>query len=607
MKLLVILLSLLGLSSCSTMGSKRGVTKADQIQSFRFPASYKQQVAMGIAPKGMVANHKDSLYVSSELYLKASDAMMRNSYDKAHQYFAPLVEMYPKDDYLRKQYGVNLIALGKLHDAEQVFDHLYTKSKKKNYSIGLVLAGVYTANGKKDLAKMVYYQIIKNSPGQEEACVFLAKSFARSRDYSKAHALLKRCEKGSKKAIFSYYRGKIELEKENDKGAIAYFNRALKIDSSFFQAVMGIGLIHESKGRNKKALKVYKKYLARGSENYSVLSRVVYILTNQKGSKETISYMERLSTLDPDDLNLKVRLGILYTDLNRIFDAKGVFKEILEVIPTSDKILYYLGALYQQTNEYEDSITFFSKVNEDSTLFQDSNIQIGRMLNAIALDEYKEGSDRGLKKFVAFVSAKAKSHPILDVELGAILAGLYDDIDRTKDAITILEGLEGNPNFDSDDKYFLALLYEKDGDRKQAISALRSIINSEPENADALNFLGYSLLEEGVKLKEAYAHISKAVELRPEDGYIRDSLGWYHYKLGEYDDAMRELAEAWKLVNDDSIIAKHLAMAFEGAGKLGRAEYYFKKALSFCKEETEKLEIIQAVERVQSRRLPASK
>ncbi len=607
MRKLLVFLLLFALTSCASMRSGDVKSSIKKFESARFPASYKQQSEVGISPRAMAIDPATSYYVSNELFLKASDAMLRNNYDKADRYFAPLVEMFPNDQYIKKQYGVNLIALGKLQEAESTFKQLYHHSKEKDDSIGLVLAGVYTANGKKKLAKDVYNKIIAHTPGQEEACVFLAKSYASEKKYGKAHSLLRRCEKGNKRAIFAYYRGKIELEKENEKKAISYFEHALKIDGSFFQAVMGIGLIHESRGRNKEALAIYKKYLDRGDENYSVLSRVVYILTNRADGKETAKYMERLSSLDPDDLNLKVRLGILYTDLNRIDEAKGIFKEILEVIPTSDKILYYLGALYQQTNEFDDAITFFSRIDTESSLFQDSNVQIGKMLNMMALDEYREGSDRAMKKFVHFINTTSQKHSELNIELKTILAGFYDDIEQTERAISLLEDLNKDPAFDSDNKYFLALLYEKDGRRKDAIATLKNIVKVEPDNADALNFLGYSLLEEGTELKLAFEFISKAVKLRPDDGYIRDSLGWFHFKQGEYQKALEELSKAWSLVNNDSVITKHLAMAYERAGQLGKAEYYFKKALTFCKEDTEKHEIMQAYERVKSRRLPASK
>lgn len=582
-----------------------GSAPRSQLPQLRFPTSFEQYSQSDSSWK--IAEPSDKQFMADDLYLKASNAMLHNQYQEADQYWKSLVQLKPDDRYVRRQYGVNLIALGKLEEARTVFSFLYNDSKKEDYTLGLVLAGIYAADSKDSESEAIYRDILKRKPGHEEACVYLSRSLTVKKQYQTAHQLLSQCEKDNRLAVFPYYRGKIEIERKREALAVDHFLRSIKIDASYHQAVMGLGLIYETQGHQSKALEVYRRYLDHYGDNYSILSRIVYIYANGNDREKLVSAMEQLSTLDPTDINLKVRLGVAYTDLQRIDDAVAVFKEILEEVPASDKILYYLGALLVQKNSYEEAIAYFDRITSDSVLFQESRVQVARVLSAMAAAEFKEGSERGQQRFFTFVDNNSKQHPAFAASLAVIAASYYDDTGRVSEAIHVLTPYIDSELLASEDKYFLALLFEKNGQRDQCISLLRQVVAKDPDNADVLNFLGYTLLEKGGDLTEAYTHISRAVALKPEDGYIRDSLGWYYYLIGNYQQATIELQQAWQLVQNDSTVAKHLAMAHEKMGNMKKADFFLKQAIVFCKEESEKQYLIQTLEQLQQSRLPASK
>ena len=85
----------------------------------------------------------------------------------------------------------------------------------------------------------------------------------------------------------------------------------------------------------------------------------------------------------------------------------------------------------------------------------------------------------------------------------------------------------------------------------------RRVLEIEPDNADALNYLGYTWVDRGENLTEAFEMIRKAVELEPESGAITDSLGWAHYKLGEYEQAKINLEKAVVLTPASATIVDH--------------------------------------------------
>jgi tetratricopeptide (TPR) repeat protein len=112
------------------------------------------------------------------------------------------------------------------------------------------------------------------------------------------------------------------------------------------------------------------------------------------------------------------------------------------------------------------------------------------------------------------------------------------------------------------------------------IAQMRDLLRLKPDHADALNYLGYSYAERGVNLQEALALIQKAMTLKPDTGYITDSLGWVYYQMGEYDKAAVELEKANQLIPDDSTISEHLADSYLKLKKTEKAVEFYEKALT---------------------------
>jgi tetratricopeptide (TPR) repeat protein len=101
-------------------------------------------------------------------------------------------------------------------------------------------------------------------------------------------------------------------------------------------------------------------------------------------------------------------------------------------------------------------------------------------------------------------------------------------------------------------------------------------------------------------------YIEKALKLSPDDGYIRDSLGWYYFKIGKKKEALIELNHAFKKVPDDVVIAKHLAIIHKEMQNFAQAKRYLKHALDNARLMSEKREISSVLELLEKDRLPAS-
>ncbi len=554
-------------------------------------------------------------YKVNTLFLKASHASLRGNFSVSVPAWEEILSLGEKDPFIAKKYAVDLIRSGQLEKAKTILENFYRDSKTPDPNVGLVLAGFYLSNGQKEKARKIYQDVGLKIEGPE-ACILLAKTYADEKNYSKAESVLINCKKSLKNnpQLLAFRAGLYLIQKQTNN-AIKLLEQILKHDKDYEDAAISLGSIYENRKNTKKAIEIYKEFLKHDPDNYSVLTALVRIYSASEDDNDTLIYLERLSSIDSSNINLKVKLGVLYNKLARYEDAKGTFKEILEVVPDSEKIQYYLATIYLQNREIELALNYFSKIPPSGSLFKDAQIQSANILQSMAINEKGEVDDNASKKLKSFVENRVTKYPELELEMKVILASFYENSKNYPEAIKVLRSLEGRSGFGEDHGYYLASLLEKNKNIEEAQTILEKIIEKNPNNASALNFLGYTYLEQGVKLEEAYSLFKRAIKIRPEDGYIRDSLGWYYFKIGDYNRALKEVKKAWEKEKTDVTITLHLALIFQKLNNFSMAEKYFAEALKNCKQESEKLQVNQALadfqkmmaERNPVQRLPSSR
>jgi tetratricopeptide (TPR) repeat protein len=127
--------------------------------------------------------------------------------------------------------------------------------------------------------------------------------------------------------------------------------------------------------------------------------------------------------------------------------------------------------------------------------------------------------------------------------------------------------------------YSLGVLYEKTNRFEESIHQMRTLLKIDPDHADALNFIGYSYADRGINLGEAEKMIQKALQLKPGNGYMIDSLGWTYFKQNRIDLAIQYLKEAASLLPNDGTVAEHLGDAYLKAGRSQEALESYQRAL----------------------------
>ncbi|MEQ9144148.1 MAG: tetratricopeptide repeat protein [Parvibaculaceae bacterium] len=260
-----------------------------------------------------------------------------------------------------------------------------------------------------------------------------------------------------------------------------------------------------------------------------------------------------------------IDISILYTQL------------ALYLRPDFDVARTLLADLFERGDRLEDAIAAYSKVGKGSPLYQNAQIQI-----AIDLDRL-DRSREAVGRLRALIRQYPGSIEPLTA-LGDILRGREDYAEAANAYSRAIE-LAGEP----DPRYWTiyyarGMCYERIKLWPSAERDLKLALELSDEHPLVLNYLGYSWVEQKANLSEAMAMIRKAVQLRPNDGYIVDSLGWAYYRLGDYEQAVEHLERAVQLQPDDPTINDHLGDAFWQVGRRIEARFQWQHALEMGAE-----------------------
>ena len=126
--------------------------------------------------------------------------------------------------------------------------------------------------------------------------------------------------------------------------------------------------------------------------------------------------------------------------------------------------------------------------------------------------------------------------------------------------------------------YQRGIAYERLKEWPKAEPNFRKALELQPDQPQVLNYLGYSWVDMNMNLEGRPGDDPKAVDLRPSDGYIVDSLGWAYFRLGRFDDAVREMERAVSLKPEDPVLNDHLGDAYWRVGRKLEATFQWSHA-----------------------------
>jgi tetratricopeptide (TPR) repeat protein len=320
---------------------------------------------------------------------------------------------------------------------------------------------------------------------------------------------------------------------------------------------------------NARAIEFFDDYLKRYPKANDTRITYARLLLAERDYSKAREQFQKLLTENPDNPDVAVAVGLLSLELQNYDVAESNFKRALELGYRDPGMLrFYLGGISEKKQQIPQALNWYRSVM-DGTQFIPAQIKYAILLSRTG--RMKEGLQHLQQLPVANDQQRAQ---VIIAE-----AQLLRESGAYRKAFQLLSsGLEKLP--DSPELlYDRALAAEKIGKADIMEQDLRKLIGLRPDHAHAYNALGYGIAEHSSRrLPEALELIEKAIKLSPVDPYIIDSLGWVHYRMGDINQGLSYLRQAFAM-NPDPEIAAHLGEVLWMQGMKDEAKEIWQTAL----------------------------
>jgi len=360
---------------------------------------------------------------------------------------------------------------------------------------------------------------------------------------------------------------KFEANSGEFEAALLHINQLIELDNDLADAFLIKAQIHAGMGHQDLAIEAVATAVKMRPDNNRLRLQYGRMLVQMKFFDKALVHFKKLKQTMPNDENILLSLGLLSIEIGNNDQAKVYLQELLDNGYHNQQAHYYLGRIQQNNGEIMAAIANYDRVLSGEYLL-DARIRAAALLA-------KAGKiETALLKLETLNRGDQTDATRIKVSLakGEVLRS----VSRHQEAYSLYNNaLELSPE-NTDLLYARALTAEKLDLLEVTESDLKMVIMHEPENASALNALGYTLADRTERLNEAREYILKAAQLLPADPAILDSLGWVYYRLGQYEDAIKWLSKAFEQL-EDAEIAAHLGEALWMDGQTQKAKNIWNK------------------------------
>lgn len=333
------------------------------------------------------------------------------------------------------------------------------------------------------------------------------------------------------------------------------------------QGLTLLARIQHTSGDIEAALRTMKRALQSSPDNYQLRLTYARMLIDARHLKEARRQFSLLSKEDPNDADVRYALGLLALESGDLESAEQHFSELLQQHQREEESRFALGQIYESRRQYDKAIDWYGSIAQGER-FIDAQLQAARLI------AQQRGMDQARNYLHDLESQNDNERAQLLLAEGELLSSAGEH----QEAMRVFgKGLDITPK-NIDLLYARALTAEKMGRIDLLERDLKAILKQEPNNAQALNALGYTLADRTQRFKEAYGYIMRAYHQRPDDFTILDSMGWVLYRMGRHEEALQFLRQAAAQRHDPEVAA-HLGEVLWVTGKQQEARRIWNEAL----------------------------
>ena len=511
-------------------------------------------------------------------YLAARHAGTERDSAAAAAYYLNVLKADPKNPDLLGRAFLSVLTGGDIDQAGKLADRLLQVDRTDR--IARLVVGVRALKQKDySTARQNFAQSVRGPVTDLTATLLAAWALAGAGDTRGSIDTMDKLSGPDWYSIFKDLHAGLILDLANNKkDAGKRYERAYKVDPTAVRMV-----------------EAYGRYLARGGNKADALK--VYGDFNKVLPDHPLIVQEMKAVNDGDKLPLLVdspqagAAEALYglgasigrrggEDLALIYLQLALYLE-----PSHAMALLSLADLYELLKKPDLAIKVYERVPASSPLSRNAEIQLAGDLDQL------DRSDEAKKRLEHVIAEHPKDTEAI-LALGNIQRGRKEFAECADTYGKAIDTIAKPDKSNWVVFYFRGICYERSHQWPGAEADMKKALELFPEQPLVLNYLGYSWVDQGVHLDDGMDMIRRAVEQRPDDGYIVDSLGWAYFRTGNYDEAVKNFERAVELKPDDPTINDHLGDAYWRVGRTLEAHYQWSQAkdLGPEKEDLPKIE-----------------
>ena len=485
----------------------------------------------------------------------------------------------------------------------------------------LMLGRLYKADNQPKKAEALFEKILSDNPESRNVLVNLTQLYFDQGNYDKIISLLENVPDSRMDPALLYLLGSSYAQTRNLSKAEEVFKKALArepdsedIRRAYAEALMAQGKMEEARAQLQEMVK---------SDPQSPTSYVrLAHLDRQMGNFEDArKELEQARGLAPDNPEIPYQEAILEDTLGNEAKAISLLQDVLKQTAKTDGkynpaeannraiYLQLLGTVYQHQEDYGKAIETFQGI---VALGGDQSPR-GESLIVGTLHDLMHQNRKALQEVDAALKKYPKNRELLMqrasllgqeghrdeavAQLQGMLTGNADDREiylsiaqiysqaklytKAEEVVQKAMALSHNPDDQEYARFLLGSIYERQKKFDLAEDQFRKVLDVDPLNDAAANYLGYMLADRGVRLDESVKYIKDALKIEPNNGAYLDSLGWVYHKMNRNDMAQVPLEKAVKLIPDDPTIREHLGYVYLALGEKAKALQEWEHALRF--------------------------